>query len=138
MRFCTSFIIFSLILCSCKKNKVDNEPLQKTFIGNLPIVSSNSPASVISGQDIISNVRCELSSISGGVLFQGFVIKEVPALHFAISAKAFYKDWNMYITMPAVWRLDTTATIKTTTPGRYILNFYNSTLLVKSDTVQVN
>lgn len=134
MRFFTAFVIFSLTICSCNKKN----DIVKTFAGNLPIVSTNSPATVLAGQNIISKVRCELPSLSGSVYFQGFDIKEVSPRQFNIAAKALYKYWNTQIGMPVMWTLDTTANIKTTVTGKYILNFYNSTQLAKSDTVQVN
>jgi len=127
-------IVFALTFCSCNKN----EDIVQTFNGNLPIVSTSTPITVLVGQNIISRVRCELNSISGSIVFQGFEIKEVTSRQFNLSAKALYKDWNTQIAMPVIWTLDTTSNIKATTPGRYILNFYNSTKLVKSDTVQVN
>lgn len=119
---------------SCSKK----EDIVKTFSGNLPIVSTSTPTTAIVGQNIVSNVRCELSSISGTVIFQGFEVKEVSTRQFSLNAKALYKDWNTQIGMPVMWTLDTTSNIRATTTGRYILNFYNSTQLVKSDTVQVN
>jgi hypothetical protein len=127
-------IPFALIFFSCNKR----EDIVKTFNGNLPIVSTSTPTTALVGQNIISNVRCELASISGSVIFQGFDIKEITARQFNLSAKALYKDWNTQITMPVIWTLDTISNIKATTPGQYILKFYNSTQLVKSDTVQVN
>jgi hypothetical protein len=129
-----SILLFTLTFYSCTKK----EDIVKTFNGNLPIVSTSTPTTALVGQNIISNVRCELSSISGTVIFQGFDIKETTTRQFNLTAKALYKDWNTQITMPVIWTLDTTTNINATTSGRYILNFYNSTQLVKSDTVQVN
>lgn len=127
-------VLFSLTLYSCTKK----EEIVKTFNGNLPIVSTSTPTTALVGQNIISNVRCELSSVSGSVIFQGFDIKETSTRQFSLTAKALYKDWNTQIAMPVIWTLDTTSKINTTTTGQYILKFYNSTQLVKSDTVQVN
>ena len=127
-------IPFALTFCSCNKR----EDIVKTFYGNLPIVSTSTPRTALVGQDIISNVRCELSSISGSVIFQGFEIKEVTTRQFNLTAKALYKDWNTKVTMPVIWTLDTTSNVKATTTGQYVLNFYNSTQLLKADTVQVN
>ena len=129
-----TILLFTLTFYSCTKK----EDIVKTFNGNLPIVSTSTPTTALVGQNIISNVRCELSSISGTVIFQGFDIKETTTRQFNLTAKALYKDWNTQITMPVIWTLDTTTNINATTSGRYILNFYNSTQLVKSDTVQVN
>lgn len=129
-----SILLFTLTFYSCTKK----EDIVKTFNGYLPIVSTSTPTTALVGQNIISNVRCELSSISGTVIFQGFDIKETTTRQFNLTAKALYKDWNTQITMPVIWTLDTTTNINATTSGRYILNFYNSTQLVKSDTVQVN
>ena len=128
------FGFFSLTIISCSKNK----EIVKTFTGNLPIVLTNSPVAATAGQSIISNVRCELTSLCGSVYFQGFDIKEISMNEFNINAIALCKDWNTQIDMPVMWTLDTTATIKTTTPGKYVLNFYNTSSLVRSDTVQVN
>ena len=127
-------VLFTFIFYSCSKK----EDIVKTFNGNLPIVSTSTPTRALVGQNIISNVRCELSSISGSVIFQGFDIKETATRQFNLTAKALYKDWNLQISMPVIWSLDTTSNINATTTGRYILNFYNSTQLVKSDTVHVN
>ena len=127
-------VLFTFSFYSCSKK----EDIVKTFNGNLPIVSTSTPTRALVGQNIISNVRCELSSISGSVIFQGFDIKETATRQFNLTAKALYKDWNLQISMPVIWSLDTTSNINATTTGRYILNFYNTTQLVKSDTVQVN
>ena len=127
-------ILFASVFCSCNKK----EDTVKTFDGILPIVSTSTPTTASVGQDIISNVRCELPSISGSVIFKGFDVKEVTARRFNLNAKALYKDWITQIGMPVMWTLDTTSNIKATTAGQYILNFYDSTQLVKSDTVQVN
>ncbi|MBC7423006.1 MAG: hypothetical protein H7334_06070 [Ferruginibacter sp.] len=127
-------VLFTLTVYSCTKK----EDIVKTFNGNLPIVSTSTPIRALVGQGIITNVRCELSSISGSVIFQGFDIKETATRQFNLTAKALYKDWNSQISMPVIWTLDTTSNINATTTGRYILNFYNSTQLVKSDTVEVN
>ena len=127
-------VLFTFSFYSCSKK----EDIVKTFNGNLPIVSTSTPTRALVGQNIISNVRCELSSISGSVIFQGFDIKETATRQFNLTAKALYKDWNLQISMPVIWTLDTTLNINATTTGRYILNFYNSTQLVKSDTVHVN
>ena len=127
-------VLFTFSFYSCSKK----EDIVKTFNGNLPIVSTSTPTRALVGQNIISNVRCELSSISGSVIFQGFDIKETATRQFNLTAKALYKDWNLQISMPVIWSLDTTSNINATTTGRYILNFYNATQLVKSDTVHVN
>lgn len=127
-------VLFTLTFYSCTKK----EDTVKTFNGNLPIVSTSTPTTALVGQNIISNVRCELSSISGSVIFQGFDIQETAPRQFNLTAKALYKDWNTQITMPVMWTLDTTSNINATKTGLYILNFYNSSQLVKSDTVQVN
>lgn len=127
-------VLFTLTFYSCTKK----EDIVKTFNGNLPIVSTSTPTTALVGQNIISNVRCELSSISGSVIFLGFDINETAPRQFNLTAKALYKDWNTQITMPVMWTLDTTSNINATTAGLYILKFYNSSQLVKSDTVQVN
>ena len=124
--------LFIIVTCSKK------EELNKTFIGNLPIVSATSPTATVARQKIISNVRCELSSLSGSVYFQGFEITETSQHHFNISANALYKNWNTQIGMPVIWTMDTTVSINTTISGAYILNFYNAAVLLKSDTVAVN
>lgn len=40
--------------------------------------------------------------------------------------------------LDVIWNLDTVATVRTTVPGMYVLQFYNENKLFKSDTVQVN
>ena len=130
--FLIDILLFTFYSCLKKADIV------KTFNGNLEIVSTSTPATALLGQNIISNVRCQIPSISGSVIFQGFDIQETASRQFNLKARALFKNWNTQITMPVIWTLDTTSSIKTTTTGRYILNFYNSTKLLKSDTVQVN
>ena len=127
-------IVSCLTLFSCNKK----DDLIQTFTGNLPIVRTNSPSIIVAGQDIVTHVRLELTSLSGSVFFQGFDILATGNKQFSISAKALYRDWNTQIGLPVMWTKDTTTNIKTTAAGTYILNFYNANKLFKSDTVQVN
>jgi hypothetical protein len=129
-------MISCLTLFSCAKKQGDQNV--KTFTGNLPLVRAHTPTTAIAGLHIQANVRCELSFLSGSVYFQGFDIQETSPKQFTISAKALYKDWNTQIGMPVMWTLDTIATVRTTTIGIYVLKFYNTSQLLKSDTVQVN
>ncbi len=129
-------ILFSILFLFGSCSKKDN--INETFAGYIPIVSIQTPKSVSAGQDIVSKVHCELSSMSGSVYFKGFEIKENASLHYEIRAKALFKDWNKYISMPVMSYLDTTVTVKTTKRGKCILNFYNDKILQQSDTVQVN
>lgn len=124
--------ILIVIFCSCSKQQSVS-----TFSGNLPIVSTSTPKTALVGQGIISNVRCELTSVSGSLEFQGFNINEVTNRQYNLSAKALYKNWRSDVALPVVWTLDTTLSIKPTTTGQYVLHFYNATQLVKSDTVEV-
>lgn len=136
MRLFILGLLSYLILLSCKKDK---NQVRRSFTGDLPIVFTNSPLSVAAGTNIKTSIRCELVEISGTVIFQGFDIQETSPKHFSISAKALYKDWNMQSSLPVIWSLDTSVTIKTATTGNYILNFYNnSSAIAKSDTVIVN
>ena len=126
--------LFMVPFCSCNKK----DGLVETFHGNLPIVSTNTPATVAAGQDIICKVRCELSSISGSVIFEGFDVTTPTNRQFNVRAKAFYQNWNTQISMPVMMVLDTSLIITTAITGQYVVNFYNAAQLVKSDTVQVN
>jgi hypothetical protein len=125
-----------LAMASLSCNKM--ESINKTYIGNLPIVTTSTPTTALVGQNIISNVRCQLTSMSGALIFQGFEIKEETHRQYNISAKALYQDWNTQIALMVIFTLDTTSSIKATSTGKYILNFYNAAQIVKSDTVQVN
>ena len=129
-----AFIIRSLLILSCGKK----DELTRTFNGSLDFFSTNSPTTAITGQNIISNIRCGVYSVSGDIVFQGFTITETSPKQYYISARALYKDWNTQVTMPVIWTIDTTTIIKATSPGTYLLNFYNSAKLFKSDTVHVN
>jgi hypothetical protein len=129
-----TILVSLLTIISCNKK----DDITQTFTGNLPIVKTSTQTTTTAGQDIITNIRCELTSLSGDVSFQGFDIQNTSEKEYSISAKALYKDWNTQIGMPVMWTLDTTASIRTTTAGKYILNFYNSNKLFKSDTVHVN
>ncbi|HEX5153645.1 MAG TPA: hypothetical protein VFW07_19500 [Parafilimonas sp.] len=82
--------VYLLTVMSCSKK----DDIRKTFTGNLPIVNTITPVSIIAGQNIVTNIRCELSMISGTVYFKGFYIKATGNKQFNISARAFYKDWN--------------------------------------------
>jgi hypothetical protein len=135
MRLLSIVTICCLAFSFC--NKKQDEPFKRTFTGHLPVVRSNTPLTAIAGQDIRINVRCELTSINGSVSFEGFDIQETAPQNFAISAKAFYKDWST-IGLDVMWTLDTVATVRTATAGMYVLQFYNEKKLFKSDTVQVN
>jgi hypothetical protein len=135
MRLLSIVTICCLAFAFC--NKKQDEPFKRTFIGNLPIAQTNTPPTAVAGQDIRTNVRCQLPSINGSIFFQGFNIQETTPRNFAISAKALYKDWTQ-IGLDVIWNLDTVATVSTTTPGMYVLQFYNEKKLLKSDTVQVN
>ena len=135
MRLVSTLTICCLALSFCSKKQ--EEPFKRTFTGNLPIAQTNTPLTAIAGQDIRTNVRCQLTSISGNIFFEGFDIQETSPRTYAISAKALYKDWTQ-IGLAVIWNFDTVATVRTTTPGMYILQFYNEKKLFKSDTVQVN
>ena len=76
--------------------------------------------------------------MSGSLYFQGFDIQETSPRNFAISAKALYENWHSQIGLQVMMEFDTVATIKTTTAGMYVLQFYSAKKLFKSDTVLVN
>lgn len=135
MRLLSTLTICCLALSFC--NKKEEEPFKRTFRGNLPIAKTNTPPTAIAGQDIRTNVRCQLPSINGTIIFEGFDIQETTPRTYAISAKALYKDWSQ-MGLTVIWNLDTMATVKTSVPGMYVLQFYNEKKLFKSDTVQVN
>lgn len=134
MRLANTLTICCLALLSCNKNK----PVNKTFIGDLPIVQTNTPPTAVAGQDIQINVRCQLPSMNGSVFFKGFDIQETTPRNFSITAKALYKDWNKDVGLTVLWSLDTIATVKTTMPGTYVLQFYSDKKLQHTNTVQVN
>ncbi len=124
-----SFCAVAIFACS-KQNSVN------PYADNLPIASTSSPAFVTAGQDIVSKVTCELPSISSDVIFKGFDILQTFPHHYSIHAKAEYKN-QRNTALDVIWRMDTISVIKTTSPGWYVLNFYDAANLVKSDTVQV-
>jgi hypothetical protein len=128
-------ILFCFTMLSCTKN---NKPANEPFISNIEMDSTNTVKTVLAGQDITSKVRLVVPSVSGDITFLGFEINENPARVFSIKAKALYKPWANQITLPVYQTFDTTVTISTQLTGRHILNFYNTAVLLKSDTVQVN
>lgn len=134
MRLLSIVTICCLALTFCKKQ---DDPVKRTFTGNLPIAKTNTPLTAIAGQDIRTNIRCQLPSINGSIIFEGFDIQETSPRTFAISANALYKNWTQ-MGLDVIWNLDTVATVRTTVPGMYVLQFYNEKKLFKSDTVQVN
>jgi hypothetical protein len=130
-----SFLVLA-IFDSCVKNS--SEPVPDTILIDMPIISTNTPATQIQGQDIVSNVR--IAATNGCVLFSRIDIKEIAIRQFDIRAKATFpyrKDGEIACTA-IYYTVDTTARINTISKGQYILRFYNKNLLFKSDTVQVN
>ena len=100
--------------------------------------STNTVKTILVGQNITSKIRLVVPSVSGEMTFLGFEINENPSRVFSIQAKALYKPWANQITLPVYQTFDTIISISTILTGRHIMNFYNSTVLLKSDTVQVN
>jgi hypothetical protein len=127
-------ILFCLFIFSCTKKDKANEP----FVGYVEMDSTNTVKTVLVGQNITSRVRLVIPSISGDMTFLGFEIIENPVKTFSVKAKALYKPWAGQVSLPVYQTFDSTISITTSLTGRHILNFYNSTTLLKSDTVQVN
>jgi hypothetical protein len=126
-------LLILAIFAGCRKN---NEP--DTVIVDLSIISATTPATAVQGQDIISQVRCSGSDLC--YQFSNFEIKEMAARHFMIMAKGTYPNSKKgdIVCPQAIYYADTSLTIHTPAKGQYILNFFNHSLLIKSDTVQVN
>jgi hypothetical protein len=127
------FIILTL-LGACKKRDIQPD----TISVDLTIIKTNTPTTQVQGQEIISNVKCSGSDLC--FKFSKFDIRETKPREFAIKAKSTYPNCSIgdCVCLQAIYYIDTTVNIKTTTSGQYILRFYNSNFLFKSDTVQVN
>jgi hypothetical protein len=118
--------------------KYNTEPGTGSILIDMPIISTNTPESLLQGQDIVSNVR--IAATDGCVSFSRIDITEIAIRQFDIRAKATFpyrKDGGVACTA-IYYTIDTTVRINTIRKGQYILRFYNKNLLFKSDTVQVN
>ncbi len=127
-------ILFCLFFLSCSKKDSVNE----SFVSYIEIDSTNTVKNMLVGQNITSRVRLVIPSIISNMTFLGFEIIENPVKAFSIKAKVLFKPWKGQVSLPVYQTFDTTLSIITSLTGRHILNFYNSTALLKSDTVQVN
>lgn len=129
-----SVTILALLLFSCAK---ENKP-KKPLYGYIEIYSAKTAKVIELGHNITSTVTLVEPQLYGDLTFLGFEIIENPAKVFSIKAKALFKPWEQQILLPVYQTFDTTISLKTRSPGLHILNFYSSTVLLKSDTVQVN
>ena len=123
------FILCVLLFSGCKKDNTTG-----TNLVDLTIISTNTPKSLVQGQDIISNVRCSGSNLCYS--FSNFEISETSPKIFNIRAMGTYPRGEP-VCLLAIYYKDTAVTIKAPGIGRYILRFYNNSLLWKSDTVEV-
>ena len=130
----SSIMFLLIVFISC--NKVSNEP--DTISVDLAIISTNTPKTILQGQDILSNVICSGSNLC--YAFSNFEINETQPKIFDIKAKGTLPNSKKrdVVCLQAFYYKDTTLKINTSTKGQYILKFYNNNLLSKSDTVQVN
>lgn len=106
------------------------------YQAGLPIISVNSPDSVVKGDTILCHVKTEIE-ISGTVSFLGFQVLEDTTLHFNISAVGNYEYYQSDPGASKDWKFDNTLGLPTTTKGNYILKFYNGNTLFQRDTVVV-
>jgi hypothetical protein len=126
--------IILTLLGACKEREIQ----PATISVDLTIIQTNTPTTQAQGQEIISNVKCSGSDLC--FKFSKFEISETKPREFAIKAKSTYPNCSIgdCVCLQAIYYIDTTVNIKTSTKGQYILRFYNSNFLFKSDSVQVN
>ncbi|MFT3934557.1 MAG: hypothetical protein QM726_13120 [Chitinophagaceae bacterium] len=125
----TGILFFALLMQSCA--------CSKTYIGNLRFGVTQTPKTVAAGQTIDSKVNLLFSTTSVQIKFLGFQSKEIKTNHYKIEAPAEIKTDGSGVANAALWIMDTIYSFKTTNPGQYIFDFYNTDELFKSDTVMV-
>lgn len=133
MKYPTIIALFFIVL-SCKKSAPEEILEQPTAI---EIAATNTVKTASLGQNITSTVTLAIPSITGDVTFLGFNVVETSTKVFSVKVKEIYKPWPNGIALPMYQSFDTTLNIQTKLAGQHVLNFYNGTQLLKSDTVRV-
>jgi len=118
-----------LLLTAC-----DKPILSDTQLTDLNIVQTTTPKTGTANQNIVSMIK-----VSGPDLCYSFA-------YFTVNKQQFLVDVHAIGTYPtkagacpqAVYYKDTTLSLPLSSPGQYVLRFYNGTQLFKSDTVLVN
>lgn len=132
------FFIFLVLIIHESCVKKSTGPDSDTISIDLLIISTNTPATQIQGQDIVSTVRC--AATDGCQNFSRIEIKKTGIRQFEIRAKGTFpyrKDGQIVCTLMYT-EFDTTARIYASEKGQYVLNFHYRNVFFKSDTVQVN
>ena len=124
-----SSVLYMLNIFGCTK-----QPVGSLVVTDINITQTNSPLQVLQGQDIVSQITCIAPNPC--YTFYTFEVSELQANSFKIKAKANYD--TEAICIQVLHRIDTTLRIKTTVKGQYVLNFYNSGNLFKTEIVMVN
>lgn len=120
----TCFLLFS----SCTK----------TRYGNLPYYAATAPKTVVAGSPIRFAITLEVSTDYRDFHFYGFVTEVDSIFHYRITAPFEYRiPWWQTTSGAMDFFIDTSLTLKTKIPGRYIFNFTNGTEFNISDTVDV-
>ncbi|MEO6453322.1 MAG: hypothetical protein ABIN97_04585 [Ginsengibacter sp.] len=134
MRYKLFSFFFFLILFSC--NKVNNEPDRLTV--DLLITNTSTLKTGTPGSKIISQVKCIEPNTC--YEFSHLEIKQINPRQFEIRAKGTIPNSNKgdLICLEVLRVKDTTAEISAAVTGQYLLHFYNSNNLFKTDTVIVN
>lgn len=122
--------IGSLISCTKPDKKPDK------ILVDLQITHTESPISLLKGQDIISKIKCQAPDLC--YMFSHIDSKEVSTRQFEIRAKATYPNDPNVFCAQALYTVDTTVKIHPTSKGQYLLRFYKENQLLQTDTVQVN
>ncbi len=135
MRMLPLLVILFVGITSCEKS--NDQPKSKTDY--IPINAATTPSTIALGQSIRSRVNCGFHDKVADITFLNFEVKESAPKQFEIRARAFYDNIRYGNTSTlTVDTFDTTLTLPTVTTGQYILKFYSNSLLVETDTVQVN
>ena len=119
------------IWVACDKEKQDND----SRLIPLTITATDSPESISKGETIVSNIRCSGTDLC--YKFEKFEITGKASRVFEVRAKATYPQQPVACPQ-AIYNIDTTLAIPTTSSGQYVIRFYNENDLFKTDTVIVN
>jgi hypothetical protein len=103
----------------------------------MTFTSVTTPATVIKGNDIVSQVRASAPNLCYS--FKAFEVTEKAVREYEIRAKANHPSASQgVVCAEALYTIDTTFKMNAADNGQYILHFYNDNALFKSDTVVVN
>lgn len=130
------FVCVCLAIAGCFKEKA--QQATRNFYATLPISKTETPDSVLAGQNIQSKVFCSLPSTSGKVSINSFDIRQHSVREYDISVVGYFENWNDNLPVNVTWTADSIMKVSAPTPGQYVLRFYSGDVITQTDTVVVH